>query len=401
MISKIWKPVVAGFVIAAAAEIARAQQAELIVIDDAGAGSAAAAQDVTPDGQVVVGTSDGRVFRWTAAGGVEFLSPADWAYTLRAAVSDDGTVIASTLVDTVNNLVSAARWTQVGGWSFLGCLPGVPPTPDPTPQCSTGYDISGDGSTIVGLAWHGDTYRAEAFRWTQAGGMVGLGQPTGASSRASAISADGSVIGGFFEHESWGVRRPVRWVGGGAPDLFIDPYTMGEVSGLSTTGELLAGEALLLDSSGFPIPPWTVTKGFVYSAATGFQYVLPIEDFDPFMTEMNAGGNGISDGGIVVGWSGTIGPWGAVYPAIYCPGSERMRDLSVVLTEAGVTIPPDVLLLSATAITPDGATVVGQALNGTTFNYVPFVVHFFAGPCPMFADGFESGDTTAWSVTIP
>jgi hypothetical protein len=78
-----------------------------------------------------------------------------------------------------------------------------------------------------------------------------------------------------------------------------------------------------------------------------------------------------------------------------------MRDLSVVLTDAGVTIPPDVLLLSATAITPDGTTVVGQALNGTTFNYVPFVVHFFAGPCPMFADGFESGDTSAWSAVAP
>ena len=90
-----------------------------------------------------------------------------------------------------------------------------------------------------------------------------------------------------------------------------------------------------------------------------------------------------------------------MYPAIYCPGSERMRDLSEVLTEAGVTIPPDVLLLSATAITPDGTTVVGQALNGTTFNYVPFVVRFFSGPCPMFEDGFESGDTAAWSATLP
>jgi probable HAF family extracellular repeat protein len=396
-----WSMVIAALVTAAGAGTAGAQQAELILIDGAGAGSAAAAQDVTPDGQVVVGTSDGRVFRWTEAGGVEFLSPSDWAYTLKAAVSDDGSTIASTLVDTADNLVSAARWTQAGGWTFLGCLPAVPPTPDPLPQCSTGYDISGDGSVIVGLAWHGDTYRAEAFRWTEAGGMVGLGQPTGASSRASAISADGSVIGGFYEHESWGMRRPVRWVGGGASDLFIDPYTMGEVSAISTTGELLSGEALLLDSNGFPIPPWTMTKGFVFSDTSGFDYVLPIEDFDPFQVEQNAGGNGVSDGGIVVGWSGSMGPWGVVYPAIYCPGSERMRDLSVVLTEAGVTIPPDVLLLSATAITPDGTTVVGQALNGATFNYVPFVVRFFSGPCPMFEDGFESGDTAAWSVTVP
>ncbi len=392
---------IAALALVAGASAVDAQQAELILLDGAGAGSAAAAQDVTPDGQMVVGTSDGRVFRWTAAGGVEFLSPADWLYTIKAAVSDDGSVIASTLVDTANNLVSAARWTQAGGWTFLGCLPAVPPTQDPIPQCSTGYDISGDGSVIVGLAWHGDTYRAEAFRWTEAGGMVGLGQPAGASSRASAISADGSVVGGFFEHETWGMRRPVRWVGGGATDLFIDPYTMGEVSGISSSGDLLTGEALLLDSAGVPVPPWMVTKGFVHSDSAGFEYVLPISDFDPFMTEMNAGGNGISDEGIVAGWSGTTGPWGTFYPSIYCPGEERMRDLSVVLTDAGVTIPPDVLLLSATAITPDGTTVVGQALNGATFNYVPFVVHFFAGPCPMFADGFESGDTSAWSAAVP
>ncbi len=357
-------------------------QPQLILLTDAAAPGGVSAQDVTPDGGTVVGTSDGRAFRWTDLGGVEFLSPSDFLYTNKATVSDDGSVVASTLTDTVNNIVSAATWTQGGGWSFLGCLPSVPPTPDQPAQCSSGYDVSGDGSVVVGLAWHGDTYRAEGFRWTGGSGMVGLGQPAGFSSRASAVSADGTTSGGFYEDESTGQRRPVRWIGTGAPDLFIDPQTIGEVNAVSSTGHWLTGSALLLDGGGLPIPPWTYEKAFLYSDSTGFQYVLPHVDYD-LGVEQLAAGNGVADNGMVVGWSGDMGPFGLVRAAIYCPGTERMVDLNQMLLDDGTTIPPNVWLGSALAVTPDGRTVVGQAIDFGTFENVPFVVRFDADPCAL------------------
>ena len=309
-------------------------QPELILLSDAAAPGGVSAQDVTPDGLTVAGTSDGRAFRWTEGGAVEFLTPSDFLHTFDASVSDDGAVVASTLVNPGDNIVSAATWTQGGGWSFLGCLPGVIPTPEDPAQCSTAYDISGDAAVVVGLAWHGDTFRAEGFRWTSGSGMVGLGQPAGFSSRASAVSADGTVSGGFYEDESSGQRRPVRWIGTGAPDLFIDPQSIGEVNGISSTGHWLTGSALLLDSGGLPLPPWNFEKAFLYSDDAGFQYVLPHVDYD-LGTEQRAAGNGVADNGMVVGWSGDMGPFGLVRAAIYCPGTERMVDLNQKLLDDG------------------------------------------------------------------
>ena len=399
-----WMAFVAGVALAGAAQL-RAQGAELIVLSDAGAPTAAAAFDVTPDGLWVVGTTDGQVFRWSESGGVELLSPPDWLHTSTAAVSDDGAVIVSTLLDPVANIVSPARWTEAGGWLYIGCLPGVPPTPDSPPDCGSGYDVSGDGSKVTGLAWHGDTYDAEAFLFWMpgpggGGGMIGLGLPTPSSSRGSTISADGRVVGGFYEHPDWGMRRPVRWTDAGAPDLFVDATTLGEVGGVSTDGALLTGQALLLDDAGFPEPPWTVAKAFRFSDAAGFRYVLPIRDYDDFGEEQGAMGNGVSDAGAVVGWSGSMGPWGQVFSAFACPASPRMKDFTQLLVDEGATVPADIALLSALDVTPDGTTVVGQAFDMTTFELVPFVARF-VDPCDLLVDGFESGATTAWSSTVP
>lgn len=370
-----------GLTLLAGATALRAQP-ELILIDAAAAPGGVSAQDVTPDGLTVAGTSNGQAFRWTQGGGVQFLNASDYLHTIDASISDDGAVVASTLVNPGDGIVSAGSWTQGGGWTYFGCLPGVIPTPEDPAQCSTAFDISGDGAIVAGLAWHGDTFRAEGFQWSSGTGMVGLGQPAGFSSRASAISADGTVAGGFYENESTGQRRPVRWIGGGAPDLFVDPYSIGEVNAISTTGHWLTGSALLLDSNGLPLPPWLYEKAFLYSDADGFRYVLPHVDYE-LGVEQLAAGDGVADNGMVVGWSGDMGPFGLVRAAIYCPGTERMVDLNQMLLDGGTVIPPNVWLGSALAVTPDGRTVVGQAIDFGTFNNIPFVVRFDADPCAL------------------
>jgi uncharacterized membrane protein len=72
--------------------------------------------------------------------------------------------------------------------------------------------MDGEGSIVVGLAWY--CPGAEGFRWTKQDGMGGLGHPPHGSSRATAISADGSTIVGFYEDPVQDFRRPVRWISG-------------------------------------------------------------------------------------------------------------------------------------------------------------------------------------------
>ena len=96
-------------------------------------------------------------------------------------VSADGSVI-------VGGAAQASRWTQETGAVGLGDLPGGSLN-------SHAFGISTDGLVIVG---HGNSAAGtEAFRWTKDEGMVGLGILPGFDfSMAEDVSADGSVVVG-------------------------------------------------------------------------------------------------------------------------------------------------------------------------------------------------------------
>ena len=71
----------------------------------------------------------------------------------------------------------AYRWTSGGGMVGLGDLPGGD-------FSSTAFGVSADGSVVVGSG--NSASGGEAFRWTSGGGMVGLGDlPGGVFSRAA------------------------------------------------------------------------------------------------------------------------------------------------------------------------------------------------------------------------
>jgi probable HAF family extracellular repeat protein len=125
-----------------------------------------------------------------------------------AAISEDGLVIAGTGTSAAGS--EAFRWTQAGGLVGMGDLPG-----GRTESFATA--VSSDGSVIVGIAStipSGAEY--EAFRWSQAGGMIGLGDlPGGAfSSRALGVSGDGNTVVGWSTTDTLphGLRNdPFRW----------------------------------------------------------------------------------------------------------------------------------------------------------------------------------------------
>ena len=84
------------------------------------------------------------------------------------AVSADGSTVVGRGLSTPG--FEAFRWTQAGGMVGLGDLPGGPFRSD-------AFGVSADGSVVVGRAFPSN--REAAFRWTQAGGMVGLGDLPG------------------------------------------------------------------------------------------------------------------------------------------------------------------------------------------------------------------------------
>jgi probable HAF family extracellular repeat protein len=221
-----------------------------------------------------------------------YLSPRDTLHTFYASVSADGSTIVSSVADAAD-LFSAARWTAQGdGWQSLGGLPDQS-SPDGA-EISSGWGISGDGSTVVGLGWH-TNYKAEVFQWTEATGMVGLGQPANRSSRASAVSADGSTVVGFYEDPAHGNRRPVRWVNGGKPDLFLGSDLPGEATAANSDGSVIVGAASLTGSG---------NHAFLYSDANGVQDLGIIGD-DPYGFSQSVA-NGVSDNSTVVGRVGDI-----------------------------------------------------------------------------------------------
>jgi hypothetical protein len=106
-------------------------------------------QGISANGSIVVGVSDGQVFRWTPDLGTAYISPPDYLHIFDASVSADGSTIVSTVVDP-SGMFGAARWTdQRGAWQNLGGLPGQS-SPDGM-QIRSGWGVRGDGSTVVGL----------------------------------------------------------------------------------------------------------------------------------------------------------------------------------------------------------------------------------------------------------
>jgi len=214
-------------------------------------------RDITPDGEVVVGNGfdGGFYWRWrtsptkvTIGGDV-------------AAVSADGNTIAGT----ING--EAAIWRNGIGWQNIGSLPGAPSGCGG--DTSTAYDISGDGSTIVGLSWANGQCLGRAFRWTEAGGMEALEVLGNDRNRASAVSDDGSLVGGFAQGNF--SRTPAVWYADGTGEVW-DMDEVGEVYEIDGYGTSVVGT---WGGEGFTGPPagavTTIThSGFETGQATDF-----------------------------------------------------------------------------------------------------------------------------------
>jgi len=196
-----------------------------------------AATDITPDGQVVVGTAgnDSYIWRWRVDPAPTII-PGGYI----TGISDDGTVACGNVTNPLTGKQTAARWTAATDWELLPVQVGLT-------SCdfflTSAYDISGDGQAIVGLAWK--SCSGVGFRWTAATGMQALQDLEDGHNRCSAISGDGSTMGGFAQGNF--SRTPAYW----APNttgFVIDPNFQGEVYGFTENGGYSVG---VLASSSF------------------------------------------------------------------------------------------------------------------------------------------------------
>jgi probable HAF family extracellular repeat protein len=347
-------------------------------------GGVSEATGVSADGSTVVGWSyydllgNGEAFRWTAATGMVGLGTlpnpgTPYIGSFATGVSADGsTVVGSGYAispDFSNSSVEAFIWTPATGLVGLGGLPGAPPQYGTSSPYSVANGVSGDGSTVVGEALNAQN-RVEAFIWTAATGMVGLGTLPGAtSSSATGLSSDGSTVVGSSGNQAFIWTAATGMVGLGT----LSGFTSSSATGVSGDGSTVVG------SSG--------NQAFIWTAATG---MVGLGTLSGFTSSSATGVSG--DGSTVVGynlnaqgyqeafvWTATTGMVGLGYlpGTVSSVADGASRDGSRVVgysfnnsyQEAFVWTPatglvalgylPGATSSSATGVSSDGSTVVG------------------------------------------
>ncbi len=337
------------------------------------------AYGVSRDGLAVLGRSRSALgmesFRWTANDGMTGLGDLDGRsfFGTSFAASAGGAVVAghsrsSPGYDDEEGM-EAFRWTEADGMVGLGTLGGIH-------LYSGAYGISADGSIIVG--WSGLKYGTqgrEAFLWTAAGGMVGLGDLHGGEfySYAIDVSADGAVVVGASK-SAFGAdsREAFRWT---ADDGMVG---LGRLEGDSEAHAVSADGSVVVGSSGTD----SRREAFRWTEQSGMAGLgdLPGNSFYSNAYGVSA------DGSIVVGrCESVIG-----YEAFIWDEANGMRSLKEVLTNDYGLHLGDWRLNSATAISDDGRTIVGYGYPPPINNPEAWIV-ILPGPKVVYVDADATG----------
>ena len=166
---------------------------------------------------------------------------ADGTYSAAHGVSPDGKVVLGIGKHSGSVYREAFRWTAADGIQGLGYISG------PSTSENTAFAASADGSLIVGRDG------GQGFTWTEVAGMAGLGYVggwrPGAGSSALDVSADGSVIVGYSTSPSPLPVQAVRWRSDGLRSLGWlpgggdHPDKGSKAMAVSADGRIIAGES--------------------------------------------------------------------------------------------------------------------------------------------------------------
>lgn len=251
-------------------------------------------------------------------------------------VSHDGTTVVGYGLGPVG--YQAFRWTQATGMVGLGDFAGG------NDFGSIAYSVSGDGAVVVGSGTD-DTQPYVAFRWAQGTGLVRLGDidnDAATSSYPNDVSDDGTVIAiqGSFQGDGMGgfLGEAGRWTQatGIVPLGWLPGGAFSFAEGISADGSVIVGGGTMLGGG---------SNAFRWTQATGMVALGDVPGGEEY-----SGAEGVSsNGNVIVGVCSTDEGYLAMRWT-QATGMVSLGDLPGGPTES-----------FATAVSDDGNVVVGIA----------------------------------------
>jgi probable HAF family extracellular repeat protein len=311
--------------------------------DLAGGGYSSSVSRLSGSGRFAVGRSTGtrgaEAVRWALGGGLTPLGDIPGgAFGSQAldASFDGGVIVGIGQTTAGGDAVSrAVRWEGNGAPEDLGTLRGAL-------GWSAARGVSADGLVVVGSSENA-ARSEEAFRWTSARGLEGLGVLPGASSSvAEGASGDGSVVVGLssFRGFRWTAETGMQLIQPQPNASFVRAARAVSANGASIVGysdlsTIPGGREAFLTT-----PGGTIGLGW-----------LPYGGTAPFSEALGVSG----DGRFVVGYSSNI--------AFIWDASHGMRRLSdALLADHGLNV-TGWSLGRATSISADGMVIAGNGLD--------------------------------------
>lgn len=261
--------------------------------------------------------------------------------------------------------VATGQWTPVGylGFQVDGTVSG-------------GFTISVDGNTVAGNSWAdttgGNAY-THAVAWNEFEGLMDLGSlfdDSAKSTRANAVSADGSVIVGWQDFN--GPWKSAVWRKNPAGGYFANEYILidttadpadefnqvGECSAVSADGIWIGGYGDYANNN----QPW------IWSEDSGLINLGNLPNTgNGYVSSINA------DGSIVVGWFDGQLFGDPQTPFIWTPAGGLQEFNAYINTVLGLTT-GNSQVYTADLISPNGQYVAGYGVDMLTFSYFAYRV---------------------------
>lgn len=233
---------------------------------------------------------------------------------------------------------------------------------------SSGYNISGDGTNVVGSAYVEPTpgepgLAVHATAWTDATGLIDLGSlytDINRSTRANAVNEDGSVIVGWQDFN--GPWKSAVWRKDSNGDylpneyLLVDPTgdptdeynQLGEARAVSADGNWIAGDGDYANNN----EPWR------WSESTGYLSLGTLAPGGPgYVTDMS------DDGTVITGYF-QIDPFTPNIPFIWTETTGMVEFNSFVTETLGYTMDASPIWVP-NAISPNGKYITGWGYDPT------------------------------------
>ncbi|MCG2792334.1 MAG: YCF48-related protein [Weeksellaceae bacterium] len=258
--------------------------------------------------------------------------------------------------------------TTAGAWTNLGDL-GF----DIDNAKSGGYNISADGTTVVGNSWadpsanggNGITTYSDAIAWNAIDGLIDLGTLyPNKSTRANAVSANGDLIVGWQDIN--GPWKSAVWKKNPAGGYFANEFLLIDPNGSATDEYNQLGECSTISADGNWIGGYgdyaNNNEPWIWSPSTGVINLGVLPDVGTgYVSGMNA------DGTVVVGWfDATL--WGdSPIPFIWTStgGLQNLNDyvasIGIPMGNISITVP--------TSMSNNGQYIAGFGFDPTIGNW--------------------------------